>query len=683
MISTKSSVFRFANVEVREREFSIIKEGQVVPVEPKAFRVLLFLLHNPLELITKEELLDAVWGETAVSENSLARSIALLRRLLGDDTHQPRYIETVATVGYRFVCPVEVLEDASGLAPAEPTNKPTEPQAHKHRSREVLWIALAASVVVVAGATGWMWYLSRPLPALQVASYRQITFDGRRKGIAGTDGTSLYLNFPGSGYGVVPVSGGRNSPLSIDLPTSKGCPNLCTVILDVSPDGSKLLVGSNWDPSSLRDLWVVDAHGSGARFLAKGFVARWSPDGKTVLYSTLHGDLYTIPGEGGESRLLLASPAPSGVPLMVYGLAWSPDGSRIRFVRDSRYWGISADGKDAHNILPNWRATGPKYGMCCGQWTPDGDFFLFLAGSTTGFSQDPAARPQMWAPDERRTWLHRSSPEPVQLTTGATVCCGFVVSKDGKTAFSLNSILRGEFVRYDTKSKQLAPYLGGISAENVAFSRDGKYLVYVTFPEGIMWRANRDGSGLQQLTSPPMHPLNTHWSPDGTQILFYTIAASGQRVMYTVSSQGGTPKRLLPGDEDSERAPSWSPDGKKVVFQQYPAGAAGTNIGTRIRILELDTGKVTDLPQCPESCWSPRWSPDGRHIVGLTFAQDDLALFDFQKNQWSLFHLGLGGLTYPSWSHDGRFIYFVSLSGGGIQKHRPRLLSNPGDRRKG
>ena len=100
------SVFHFGDVEVREREFRLIKAGEVIPVEPKAFRVLLFLLHNPQKLITKEELLNAVWGETAVSENSLTRSIALLRRLLGEDSHEPHFIETVSTVGYRFICPV-------------------------------------------------------------------------------------------------------------------------------------------------------------------------------------------------------------------------------------------------------------------------------------------------------------------------------------------------------------------------------------------------------------------------------------------------------------------------------------------------------------------------------------------------------------------------------------------------
>jgi Tol biopolymer transport system component/DNA-binding winged helix-turn-helix (wHTH) protein len=664
MIGVKSLVFRFADIEVREREFSIIKEGQVVPVEPKAFRVLLFLLHNPLKLITKDELLDAVWGETAVSENSLARSVALLRRLLGDDTHQPRYIETVATVGYRFVCPVEELGNASELACAEPTDKPTEPQASKHRSRKVLWNTLAASGVVLLGLAGLMWYLSRPLPALHVISYRQITTDGQWKGIAGTDGNSLYINLTVPVIlGVVPVSGGRVTPLSIDLPSSR---NQRPWIIGTSPDGTRLLILSDVDPSSWGgSLWIVDAHGGGARLLAKGVSsnatsATWSPDGATVLYCTPHGDLYTIPSQGGDSRLLLASTAPAGTPNIVYGLAWSPDGSRMRFARNDRYWEVSADGKNAHEVLPNWRATNPKYFMCCGKWTPDGDFFLFLAGSTTGFPQDPAAREQMWALDERRSWLHRSSPEPVQLTTGVTACCGFIPSKDGKTIFSLNSILRGELVRYDTESRQLAPYLGGISAEFVNFSKDGKSLVYVTFPEGIMWRANRDGSGLQQLTNPPMHPANPRWSPDGSQIVFFDMAPSGAHVMYTIPSQGGTPRRLLPGDEEMDLDPSWSPDGKKIVFRQTPAGlpTGGPGIGTTFRVLELDTGKATDLPPCPKPCFAPRWSPDSRYILGVPITQDDVALFSFRTNRWSLLNLRLAGIKYPAWSHDGHFIYF-------------------------
>jgi DNA-binding winged helix-turn-helix (wHTH) protein len=82
VIEHKPFVFTFADVEVREREFCVVKSGEVLPVEPKAFRVLLLLVRNPHRLITKDELLDAVWNDCAVSENSLTRSIALLQRLL-------------------------------------------------------------------------------------------------------------------------------------------------------------------------------------------------------------------------------------------------------------------------------------------------------------------------------------------------------------------------------------------------------------------------------------------------------------------------------------------------------------------------------------------------------------------------------------------------------------------------
>ena len=117
----KSFVFRFDDVEVREREFSLTKAGKVLAVEPKAFRALLFLLRNPQKVVSKEELLNSVWGDVAVAEGSLTRCIWLLRSLLGDDIHNPRYIETVATVGYRFICPVEVLEGAAeGAAGTHP-----------------------------------------------------------------------------------------------------------------------------------------------------------------------------------------------------------------------------------------------------------------------------------------------------------------------------------------------------------------------------------------------------------------------------------------------------------------------------------------------------------------------------------------------------------------------------------
>ena len=111
-------VFRFAEFEVREREFCIFKGKTTVPVEPRAFRVLLVLLRNPQKVITKDELLNAVWDDVEVTENSLTRSIVKLRHALEDDARSSMFIETVAKVGYRFICPVTSRDERSEEAAA-------------------------------------------------------------------------------------------------------------------------------------------------------------------------------------------------------------------------------------------------------------------------------------------------------------------------------------------------------------------------------------------------------------------------------------------------------------------------------------------------------------------------------------------------------------------------------------
>ena len=200
MMASKSFVFRFDDVEVREREFTLIKAGKVLTVEPKAFRVLLFLLRNPQKLISKEELLNAVWGDAAVTEGSLTRCIWLLRSLLGDDIRDPRYIDTVATVGYRFVCHVEVAEDS----PATPNTVTSDsiveaiPLGARANSESIMrsrWLPAFAIAGVLLAAfllIAW-WHSSRSSPV--VDSITQLTDDGQIKsGRLATDGIRIYFN---------------------------------------------------------------------------------------------------------------------------------------------------------------------------------------------------------------------------------------------------------------------------------------------------------------------------------------------------------------------------------------------------------------------------------------------------------------------------------------------------------
>jgi DNA-binding winged helix-turn-helix (wHTH) protein len=154
----KSLVFKFGEFEVREEEFLLIKGGEPAPVEPKAFRVLLYLLRNPGRLVKKDEILNAVWEEVAVSENSLTRSIATLRRLLGDDAREPRYIATVQTIGYRFLCPVGVSEAEQDRADVSAQNVTDEQGPGELVRRRSGWIAGAVVATPLLVAVAWLGY---------------------------------------------------------------------------------------------------------------------------------------------------------------------------------------------------------------------------------------------------------------------------------------------------------------------------------------------------------------------------------------------------------------------------------------------------------------------------------------------------------------------------------------------
>lgn len=86
----KRLVFRFSGIEVQERELRVLRDGEPLALEPKAFRVLACLLRRPGQLVPKDELIRAGWGDTAVTDNSLSRAVAHLRRVLEDDTREPR-----------------------------------------------------------------------------------------------------------------------------------------------------------------------------------------------------------------------------------------------------------------------------------------------------------------------------------------------------------------------------------------------------------------------------------------------------------------------------------------------------------------------------------------------------------------------------------------------------------------
>jgi DNA-binding winged helix-turn-helix (wHTH) protein/Tol biopolymer transport system component len=645
-------VIRFREFELDRDRYELRRNGRAVKLEKMPMELLILLTAKRGHLVTRQEIIECLWGREVYidSEHGINTVIRKLRQALRDDPEKPRFVETVTGKGYRFVAEVTVEEPVAvetlpeeiatrNVSDEEPASKADGPETRiiypaervpKTNPNWLLWGG--ALLAAVFGAL--VWYLHRPLPGPRVTDYKQITHDGRRKWLGGTDGSRLYFN---ELVAITPyqvgVAGGDITQIPIALTRPR--------VWDVSPDGSTLLIRT-WDDENI---WSAGIVGGPLRQLTTVDCpsAAWSPDGKTVVYTTLDGSIFLMRSDGTDPRKL------ASVGGMVRDIAWSPDGGRFRFTRDDALWEMSSSGSNLHRLLPEWSASP---GLCCGRWTADGSFFVFLSGVHNVIPISSFSDSHIWILDERGGLLRQPSSQPLELTSGPMGWCCITPSRDGRTLFATGLTARGELVRFDAGTGQLRPYLGGISAEFLSFSRDGRSVAYVSFPDGVLARANSDGSGRVQMSDPPAHPKLIQRSPDGTRLIYSDSPASkGEDVMYSMPSQGGKPTRVLPDDNGTQQDAGWSPDGSKVVYFT----------DSDICILDLASHKTNSLPGSA-GLFSPRWSPDGASIIAMTGDSLTLKRFDLATQRWSTLLHREGGIVFPTWSHDGRYVYILYLN---------------------
>ena len=168
--SEDSIEYRFGDVTVQPRSRRVLKAGAEVPLEPKAYAVLMELLRHPQVVIDRDKLLDAVWGHRFVTPGVLNRIIAILRRALGDDADHPRYIRTVHGVGYSFIGP---LVQETHAATQEPAAAPAA-AAGASAGRRAPSIILAVVLVVLVGILSVLKYLSHDDERVMDAASRSV-----------------------------------------------------------------------------------------------------------------------------------------------------------------------------------------------------------------------------------------------------------------------------------------------------------------------------------------------------------------------------------------------------------------------------------------------------------------------------------------------------------------------------
>jgi DNA-binding winged helix-turn-helix (wHTH) protein len=145
----KSNFYEYGPFRLDPAEHRLTREGIPVPLAPKAFELLLFLVQNPGRLLSKEQIMQALWAGSFVEEANLTVSISLLRRILGEKDGNVRYIETVPKKGYRFIAPVR-----EGLCP-DAVVPETDPSSHVPLAQSPpIWTDSASGIVPPEAARG-------------------------------------------------------------------------------------------------------------------------------------------------------------------------------------------------------------------------------------------------------------------------------------------------------------------------------------------------------------------------------------------------------------------------------------------------------------------------------------------------------------------------------------------------
>jgi serine/threonine protein kinase/Tol biopolymer transport system component len=550
--------------------------------------------------------------------------------------------------------------NAANIAPASASTAAVVTASRSFSKSKV--IGIGAAVLVVAAVVG---YLLRPAyPAPGITGYTQITHDGLQKSFYGqaiaivlTDGPRLYFQELKDGRFIVAQvssAGGETVPIPLPFPN--------TGLDNISPDKSELVVGSFSGMEVDQPLWAVAPLGGTPRRLTDipGEDAVWLKNGRMAV---AHADKITVvERSGGNPRNILDL---HDTTLAPYGLRLSGDGRTLRFSASgpvSNYLAeVSVDGANYRRLLADWH---PEDDIYAGTWTPDGSWFVFYATHN--------GRSDLWATRERGDFFHKRDASPVALTSGPLSFVAPEPSLDGKKIYAIGEQRRSELVRYDAKTGQFLPYLGGISVRNLLFARDGKWVAYVSYPEGDLWRCRADGSEkLELIPSSAMFSYDAEWSPDGSQIVVSATEPGKKQRLYLVPANGGEAHEIPVGEQNAIW-PSWSPDGESITYND----ASGPG-HSEVHEVDLKTMRVSTLPDS-KNVIQPLRSPDGQYLAATNVVGDQLLLFEYGTQKWSkLASMEVGVLR---WSVDSKYLYIDGGSGAEAAIDRIRIADRKMER---
>jgi Tol biopolymer transport system component/DNA-binding winged helix-turn-helix (wHTH) protein len=667
-----NGVIRFGVFEADLRAGELRRNGSRIRLQERPFQVLALLLAKPGELVTREELQSKLWpADTFVDfDHGLNAAVKRLRDTLGDFADNPRFIETLARRGYRFIAPVS----GSAATPRELSRdpQPAKPREASSHVRSDWQIALATSLVLLFGIFGG-WQAGHRSAASIRLSERRLTAnpenepimsaalspDGRY--LAFTDRTGLFLRV---------VSSGETH--SVAIPDSGKARSVSWF-----PDGNHVLVARAAVPSEQPSLWHVSVFGGTPRKLIdaaeNGMV---SPDGSQLAF--LRGEygrqeIWLAQPDGGNAHKLLGELGDN-----ISAFAWSPDGRRIAYIstrymhaieeRDASLFVRDLATHATNRLLTSARLRGALV------WTPDGRLIYSYAELPPNQS-------------DANLWAIRLDPQgyhtigqPQRLTSGPDGKMRASISADGK---HLSYIRWAEspvvyVAEIDRASGSLTPLrqLSLIERRNLPFSwtPDSQSVIFTSDRDGVfhLFKQAIDQPAPDLLVGGDHSVTAARLNSDSSEILFVRNPDPGDRErlvrLMRIPLTGGTPQLVLA--ESS------------ITNFQCAHGPSTVCVLSQVSSDSLDfftfdpvTGKKTPLARIENAAshWE-NWSlsPDGSTLAlaKKTYVPEsaNIRLFSIADGKDRTLTLrDWSGISSLDWAADGRSIWASASSPAGMQ----------------
>lgn len=663
--------------------FRLERAGVPVPLEPKAFHVLVCLIERHGQLVTKQDLFDKVWANTAVTDHALTRVIAQLRRALGDEARESTFIETVPTRGYRWIRPLAPLVSGTPGVPLAADAAISSPGAAgvagtaPSRRFTTLMVVLISLVVALA-ATAW--------------SQRNAATTGDR---------------PARHSVMWPVQ--ITTRTGLDLQPA------------LAPAGDAIAYVS--DRTGALEIYIraLDDTATDTPLTADGgenVQPAWSPDGRYIAYhSYTHGGVWIVPARGGRPRQVAAQGSKPD---------WSPDGRRLVFQSDepadvtpsawgaqlgSTLWLVNADGTD---LKPITTAAHPPGGHAAPAWSRSGRFIAFTVfegGSDNGIwvldvdtfrvqslVRGPGLYELVFAADDRaiyaaggEAFLLRVPLDPAHGTAaggrelipvaGIPGLRGLSISGDGRTlafaGLSLSSQIWMQPVdEKGVRAGDARPITSDTSRRNslATMSPDGRRVAYMSTRGGAapdVWVINPDGSNAQPLTSDEASDGKPMWFPDSRRIA-YMSNRSDRLGIWAVDIT--TRRHELLFDNASLRDSAHADDlGRLAELHVAPSmlrlayvTVAPLTAQRRLHVATLSPFATRPITDGSDSVGYPAWSPNERHIAVEVKDGSSMhaGVVDLESGHVRRLTHERGQSWVRSWSPDSRRIAMAALRGG-------------------